>query len=178
MQWGGTVLTAVGVGIYFLPIAVPRAQVIGIIIALVCLTGNVFASLLGRQVNRGSRFSPLLVTFISMGIGSLLMLGIGLGTQGLGQVSWQDWVIIAWLAVVNTAVAFTLWNNTLRTLSAIESSIINSLMMPQIAILAFIFLEETLKMKEIIGLALVGAGVLIVQLKKPGIIRVKVQAHD
>ena len=51
-------------------------------------------------------------------------------------------------------------------------------MMPQIAILAFIFLEETLKMKEIIGLALVGAGVLIVQLKKPGIIRVKVQAHD
>jgi drug/metabolite transporter (DMT)-like permease len=166
MQWGGTAITALGVGIYFLPVAVPQAQVIGILIALVCLAGNVFASLMGRQVNRGSRLSPLLVTFISMGIGSILMLGFGLGTQDLGPVSWQDWALIAWLAVVNTALAFTLWNRTLRALTAIESSIINSLMMPQIALLAFLFLDETLKVKEIFGLVLVGAGVLIVQIKK------------
>jgi drug/metabolite transporter (DMT)-like permease len=69
------------------------------------------------------------------------------------------------LAVVNTAFAFTLWNHTLRTLSAVESSVINSLMMPQIAILAFVFLEETLSAKEIWGLILVGIGVLIVQVK-------------
>jgi len=39
-------------------------------------------------------------------------------------------------------------------------------MMPQIAILAFIFLDETLSAKEIWGLLLVGIGVLIVQLKR------------
>ena len=38
-------------------------------------------------------------------------------------------------------------------------------MMPQIAILAFVFLGERLSSKEIIGLILVGIGVLIVQLK-------------
>ncbi len=177
-QWGGTAVTALGVGIYFLPVAVPQAQVIGILIALVCLAGNVFASLMGRQVNRGSRLSPLLVTFVSMGVGSVLMLGLGLGTQGLGPVSGQDWAIIAWLAVVNTALAFTLWNRTLRSLTAIESSIINSLMMPQIALLAFLFLGETLKTKEILGLVLVGAGVLIVQLKKPGAAPAKLQESD
>ena len=80
-------------------------------------------------------------------------------------MTWGDWAIVAWLAVVNTAFAFTLWNHTLRTLSAVELSVINSLMMPQIAILAFVFLEETLSAKEIWGLILVGIGVLIVQVK-------------
>jgi drug/metabolite transporter (DMT)-like permease len=74
--------------------------------------------------------------------------------------------LIAWLAVVNTAFAFTLWNHTLRTLSAVESSVINSLMMPQIAILAYLFLGEMLNVREILGLALVGLGVVVVQLRK------------
>jgi drug/metabolite transporter (DMT)-like permease len=44
--------------------------------------------------------------------------------------------------------------------------VINSLMMPQIAILAYLFLGETLSAKEIWGLVFVGVGVLIVQLKR------------
>jgi drug/metabolite transporter (DMT)-like permease len=39
-------------------------------------------------------------------------------------------------------------------------------MMPQIAILAFVFLGETLTGKEIIGLLLVSVGVIVVQLQK------------
>ncbi len=93
------------------------------------------------------------------------MLGIGLATQGLGKPTLMDWGFIAWMAVVNTAFAFTLWNHTLRTLTAVESSILNSLMMPQIAILAVIFLDETLSFKEVSALVLVGLGVLAVQLR-------------
>jgi drug/metabolite transporter (DMT)-like permease len=106
-----------------------------------------------------------------MGIGSLLLLVTGAITQGFGSMSWQDWAIIFWLALVNTAFAFTIWNNTLRTLSAVESSVINSLMMPQIAILAYIFLGEALNPKEILGLVLVGIGVLIVQLKPRNLVQ-------
>ncbi len=165
LQWIGVALTVIGVGFYFLPVAIPQAQTIGILIAVFCLAGNVLASLLGRGANRDSLHSPLLITFVSMGIGSILMLTIGVTTQGIGQLSWQDWAIIAWLAAVNTAIAFTIWNQTLRTLTAVESSVINSLMMPQIATLAFIFLGETLTAKEIIGLVLVSAGVIAAQLK-------------
>ena len=164
-QWFGIALATVGVGFYFLPISLPQAQVIGVVIALVGVLANAGASLLGREINRGGTLSPLLVTFVSMGIGSFLLLLIGGITQGFGAMGWGDWAIVAWLAVVNTAFAFTLWNHTLRTLSAVESSVINSLMMPQIAILAFVFLEEALSAKEIWGLILVGVGVLIVQLK-------------
>ncbi len=168
LQWVGTALTLFGMGIYFLPIAMSQAQWIGVLIALVCLAGNVAASLFGRRVNRGNARSPLIVTFISMGIGSALMVVIGLLTQGAGVLSAQSWFVIAWLAVVNTALTFTIWNHILRTLTAIESSIINSLMMPQIAVLAWVFLGETISPKEIAGLALVGAGVLVVQLRRQG----------
>jgi drug/metabolite transporter (DMT)-like permease len=101
-----------------------------------------------------------------MGIGATLMLGIGLIFQGLGKLTLLDWGFIIWMAVVNTALGFTLWNHTLRTLTAVESSILNSLMMPQIAILAVVFLGEQLDLKQIIALVLVGIGVLAVQLKK------------
>jgi uncharacterized membrane protein len=40
-------------------------------------------------------------------------------------------------------------------------------MLPQIAILAFVFLGEGLTVKDIAGLALVGNGTIIVQLKPP-----------
>ncbi|MBI3739939.1 MAG: DMT family transporter [Chloroflexi bacterium] len=149
----------------FLPVDFPRAQVIGLLAAAVGILSNAYATLFGRHVNQQSHLSPLIVTSVSMGIGSILMLAAGGLTQGLGKPSLLDWGIILWLAIVNTALAFTLWNFTQRTLTAIESSLINSLMLPQIAILAFIFLSEMVTLKEIVGLLLVGFGVLIVQWK-------------
>lgn len=173
VQWFGIGLAAVGVGFYFLPISLPQAQGIGVIIALVGVVSNAGSSLLGREINRRGTLSPLLVTFVSMGIGSILLLFIGIVIQGVGSMAWQDWALITWLAVVNTAFAFTLWNHTLRTLTAVESSVINSLMMPQIAILAYIFLGEALSAKEILGIILVGFGVLIVQLKRQNKVQFK-----
>jgi len=165
VQWLGIGLATTGIGLYFLPISLPQAQTVGVIVGIVGILANAGSSLLGREINRSGRHSPLLVTFVSMGIGSLVLLVIGAITQGFGSMAWREWAIVIWLAVVNTAFAFTLWNHTLRTLTAVESSVINSLMMPQIAILAFIFLGEGLNAKEIWGLLLVGIGVLIVQLK-------------
>jgi multidrug transporter EmrE-like cation transporter len=75
--------------------------------------------------------------------------------NGRSSAGWQ---------LVNTALAFTLWNKSLQTLTAVESSIINGTMLPQIAILAWIFLDEPLGSRQIAGLALVAAGTLIVQL--------------
>ena len=165
-QWVGIFLTVIGVGFYFLPVDVYHLHIFGLLIALGGVLTNAASALLGRQVNRLGTTSPLVITFVSMGVGALLLLVVGIVTQGVGKLDLQSWLLIVWLAIVNTAFAFTLWNHTQRTLSAVESSIINSLMMPQIAILAFVFLGEVLTGKEIIGLILVSLGVLIVQLKK------------
>jgi drug/metabolite transporter (DMT)-like permease len=166
LQWTGILLATVGVGVYFFPISLPAGQVTGIIIGLFCMFANVASSLFSREVNRTGNLSPLIVTFVSMGVGSVLMLVTGLAVQGSGTLTGTDWAIIAWMAIVNTALAFTLWNRSLQVLTAVESSVLNSLMMPQIAILAFLFLGEQIPLKALGGLILVFAGSIIVQIKK------------
>jgi drug/metabolite transporter (DMT)-like permease len=164
VQWAGVCLNLIGVFIYFYPVDLPTNQIVGIGIAIAGVLANAGSSILGRYVNRLGTISPLQVTTVSMGIGATLLLGTGLVAQGLPNLSLTNWAIIGWLAVVNTAFAFTLWNSTLRVLSAMESSIINSTMLIQIAILAWIFLGERVTWQEALGMFLAGLGVLMVQL--------------
>lgn len=163
-QWLGVALYLVGAVLYFYPADLPAGQYLGLMVALVGLAANAAAGILGRSVNRRRTLSPLTVTVVSMGVGSLVLLGTGTALQGLPSLTLASWGIVVWLAVVNTAFAFTLWNHTLRTLTAMESSIINNTMLIQIAALAWIFLGENLGLKEIVGLSLAATGVLAVQL--------------
>jgi drug/metabolite transporter (DMT)-like permease len=166
-QWMGIALAAAGAVIYFSPTGLQGVQREGVLVSLLGMLVGASAGILGREVNRSTRLDPVLVTTISMGVGSLLLLAVGLETQGLPAVSPRVWAIIAWLAVVNTAVAFTLWNFTLRTLSATESSIINGTMIIWIPVLAVLFLGETVSTVEFYGLAATAVGTFIVQLRHP-----------
>jgi len=167
LQWLGLALTIAGVVVYFRSENLHINHWLGLGVAVLGVVTNAASSVMGRQVNRSGNLPPLLVTFVSMGVGAVLLLVFGGVTQGFGQLTGQHWLIIAWLALVNTALAFTLWNYSLRVLSAVESSILNSLMLPQIAILAYLFLHETLTIQEMLGLGLVCLGVILVQLRMP-----------
>ena len=175
IQWMGILISALGAMVYFFPLEIRAGQTLGLVIALIGVFANAGSSLLGRQMNLQSGLSPIVITALSMGIGGPLLLGVGILTQGFGHLALVQWLIIGWLAVVNTAIAFTLWNHSLRTLTAVESSIINSTMLPQIAILAWIFLGEQLHLKQIMGITLVGIGTLIVQLWRNSPVRNKKQ---
>jgi len=165
-QWGGIALYLAGVLVYFYPINIPAREVVGLAIVLISMLSNALSSVIGRAVNRQRTLSPLAVTVATMGIGSVVMLAAGAVAQGVPALDARSWAIIAWLAVVNTALAFTIWNHTQRTLPAIETSIINNTMLIQIALLAWIFLGERLSARAIAGLALAAAGTLIVQLRR------------
>ena len=165
-QWIGIILALFGAVVYFYPVTIPQAQYIGVIVAFVGVGANALSSVLGRSINRLKEHHPLVVTVISMGAGSILLLGVGLYTEGIPVIDIKGWGIILWLALVNTAFAFTLWNHTLRTLSAVESSIINSTMLIWIPLFAVAFMGETVTPKAIIGLVIVGIGSLIVQVRR------------
>lgn len=165
-QWAGMLLALAGAVLYFYPFGLAEAQFIGLLAALVGMLSNSVAAVLGRYMNRGGVLRPLTVTVVSMGVGALILLAAGFASHGIPVLRWQSWAIIIWLAVVNTAVAFTLWNHTLRTLSAMESTVINNTMTVQIAILAVLFLGETLDGRELLGLTAVVAGTLIVQVRR------------
>ena len=167
-QWLGIFVALGGGLLYFYPVQIPQAQWVGFVAVVVGVLANAGSAVLGRAVNRAGHLRPLTVTTVSMGIGSAILLVVGVGTQGLPALSWQSWAIIGWLAVVNTAVAFTLWNHSLRTLSAMESRIINNTMAVQIPILAVLFLGERLNGRQVTGLVVAIIGALLVQLgRKP-----------
>lgn len=165
-QWCGILVFLAGVLTYFSPRIIPTGSRIGLIWGGLTVFANAAASVLGRSVNKGNRTDPLVVTVISMGIGAIILLSAGLTFQGLPPISAQSWAIIIWLAIVNTAFAFSLWNKTLQILPAAESSMINNTMLIQIAVLAWLFLGETITPRELVGLFLATLGVLISQISR------------
>ncbi len=167
VQWAGAGLYVAGVLVYFYPLFVPQGELIGLAVAIAGVLANALSSILGRHVNRSGELEPLAVTVVSMGAGGLVLLGAGVAAQGLPRLTLTHWGIILWLAVVNTALAFTLWNHTLRTLSAMESSIINNTMLIQIAVLAWLFLGESLSWRMVLGMVLAALGTLLVQIRRP-----------
>ena len=166
LQWFGATLFIVGIVAYFFPISLIGNQALGLFIMTIGVIANSISAILGRDINRSKNISPLVVTFISMGIGAIILLSIGLMMDGFPAISLKTWLFIFWLAIINTAFAFTLWNLTLRSLSAMESSIINGTMLIQIAILAWMFLGETISIQEGIGMMIAAIGAVFVQIKR------------
>ena len=170
-QWLGIALATLGAVVYFYPVSLAAGYQIGILVSVIGVLANAGAVIAGRNINRSRQVHPLVVTAVSMAIGAAVLLATGIAVQGLPPIGLTGWAIIAWLAVVNTALAFTLWNYTQQTLSATESSIINGTMLIWIPILAVIFLDEQVTSKELLGLIVAGFGTLFVQMKQPRILK-------
>ncbi len=165
LQWGGAILFILGVLVYFYPVILNADQSLGLIVMGIGILANAGSAVIGRDVNRSASLSPVTITVISMGIGGILLFIVGVIVQGLPSISITNILYLLWLALINTALAFTLWNLTLRTLTAMESSIINGTMLIQIAIIAWIFLGEAITMKEGIGMLIAACGAVLVQIK-------------
>ena len=165
-QWLGMAVFLAGVLVYFAPLTIPAGLFFGYLMAGTHVLSNSAAAILGRVINRSGRLDPLTVTVVSMGMGAVLLLGTGVLIEGVPHLDGRAWAIVAWLAVVNTAFAFTLWNHTLRTLSAAQSSMINNTMLVQIALLAWIFLGERITWVEGMGLGIAMLGTLLVTLRR------------
>lgn len=165
-QWLGVSLFIAGVFVYFIPVSFEGNLFLGLIVMTVGVFANASASIQGREINRDKNLSPIVVTGISMGVGSIILLAFGFSYQSIESISPSNIILLLWMAVVNTAFAFTLWNKTLRTLTAIESVLINNTMLIQIALLAWIFLGETISFKEAIGMLIAVVGIFFVQTGK------------
>jgi drug/metabolite transporter (DMT)-like permease len=163
--WVGSFLFIAGVLVYFFPATLEGNLALGLLVMTIGVLANSLAAVLGREINRARIIDPLLVTGISMGIGSIFLLIPGLIINGFPSMSMMNFLLLLWMAIINTAFAFTLWNVTLKSLSAMESSIINGTMLIQIALLAWIFLGEEITLKEGFGMLIAAVGAVLVQIK-------------
>lgn len=158
-QVGGTALIVVGAMAYFS--GELGFTTLGMIAALIGLIANAAGALVGRAANRTRSIPPIVVTVVSMSMGSVLLVIAGVAIEGLPALSVRAWLIVLWLAAVNTALAFTLWNRSLQLLSATESAAINSTMLIQIGLLAWWFLGEVPGALDLLGMLTVSAGVYL-----------------
>lgn len=165
-QWFGILVYSLGMMLFFYPAAFPTSNLIGVAAALIGVLANGFSSILGRYFNREGKIDPVTISASTMGIGGILLLLVGIVFQGLPALTLLDWVIVFWLAAVNSALAFSLWNYTLKTLTAVESGVINNLLMIEVPLLAILFLGESLSIQQGIAMLIALVGVTLVQLRR------------
>jgi drug/metabolite transporter (DMT)-like permease len=165
IQLVGIALTLCGVLVFFYDALAGVGKVTGVLVTLVSGVGWAVYMIISRYYLSGNVESVITLTTCSMVSGSFMLLGTTTLTGNIVAVSFSGWLMILWLGVVNTAVAFTLWNHALKALQVYEQSILQNTMLIQIALLAFVFLHEPLDAQKILGMAMVFIGVLIVQLR-------------
>ena len=168
LQWVGIALFVVGALVYFYPPQFAEGAMGALAAVVLGVAANAGSVVLGRAINRKQSLHPLAVTAVSMAVGAALLLVAGAALQGVPALEARHWAVVIWLAVVNTAFAFTIWDHTLRTLSAAESSILNGTMLVQVAVLAWLFLNERLTSRQGLGMVSAGAGAVVVAVQASG----------
>jgi drug/metabolite transporter (DMT)-like permease len=106
------------------------------------------------------------VSLVTMGIGSSVLLVVSVIAEQFPGISLGAALILLWLALVNTALAFTLWNRVLRTLTALEGGVIANAQIIQVAILAWLVLGETMGVQKILAALIILGGVTLVQVQR------------
>jgi drug/metabolite transporter (DMT)-like permease len=109
---------------------------------------------------------PYWISFSQVAIGSIVVLPFALTTGGVNFVSDLPYIAsMAYITILSTVLAFFLWFYLLKNEDATTVSS-SSLMIPVIAlILGTFFLGETVNVYQVIGVALVLAGIYFVNRK-------------
>jgi DME family drug/metabolite transporter len=143
----------------------------GLILGLVTALAYGSFSLLGRHV--APRYSPWTVLVYSFGFGALALLPFQLATTLAGAPSpWlappETWIWFAGLVLIATIVPFAAYVAGLRWLPVSVASIIIAAEVAFGALIGYIFFDETLTPAQILGAALVAAGVVLITITGNG----------
>ena len=164
IQVTGMIVALAGAYLYFLT-PISGSQIVGVLITLVSGLGWAIYMIMIRNFQRVDTLSTSTLTATTMSIGAAVLIISASTLEGIPNIDSSGWAIIIWLSVINTALAFYIWNHTLRRIRAYELSILQNTMLVQIAVLAVLFLGEGLTMNNVAGIVLVLTGVMLVQLQ-------------
>jgi drug/metabolite transporter (DMT)-like permease len=170
----GILIGLVGSALFFAT-GLETGEPLGIAIVGIGLVGIATYGILGRDIARGRQVDTLSLTALPLAFGGSILLLIAFVIEGFPELSTLAWVLVLFLAVVNTACVYALYNHALRTLAAFELSVILSLSPLVTAFWAWLLLGERLAGLQLIGIAIAILGVVLVQLgsAKSGVAQVK-----
>lgn len=162
-QYFGIMLLIVG-AVVFLGNQVLGGTLLGIALLLLAEVGYALNNSVNRMIAKVHTDNVTLpVVLVGNGIGALVLVPVGLLSDGVPAIAWDIRMIVGFLVVaVIFAFGGLMWGNVLDKLRVVEASILSNTMIIQVAILSVIFLHETITMNNILGGLLVLIGALIV----------------
>lgn len=162
LQGIGITLSLGGLWLFFSSGLQP-GEPLGLALLGIGLLSFTLFGLLGREAARDQKVNTLALTAWPLAIGGGLMLFLGLALEGIPRASPPTLGLVLWLAVVNTALAYLLYNHSLQVLTAFEMNIMLNLSPLWTALMAWALLGEALTGWQWIGMAIVMAGVGLAQ---------------
>jgi len=130
--------------------------------SLICFT---IFGVMGRNTARARSVDTLSLTAFPLAIGGGLSLLIAIPIEGFPHASIQTWGLIAWLAVVNTSLAYMLYNHSLQILTAFQTNVLLNLAPIGTAVMGWFLLGEQLNLLQFIGIVVVIVGASLVQVR-------------
>jgi drug/metabolite transporter (DMT)-like permease len=162
LQVMGTVISLAGSGLFFSS-GLRADEPLGMGLLAVGLVSFACFGILGRGVARGQQVDTLPLTAFPLAFGGGLLLLVALPLEGMPRAPLTAWGIVLWLATVNTALAYMLYNHAIQVLTALEMNVILNLSPLVTAIIAWLVLDEKLSAIQILGIIVVIVGVILVQ---------------
>jgi drug/metabolite transporter (DMT)-like permease len=161
-QIWGVVMCVAGCAMFF-AIGLTPGQPRGLAIAVVGVIGFAVFAILSRDVARVGQLDTFALTALPLGLGGGSLLILALSVEGVTFPSWRVWALVAWLASVNTVVAYILYNRSLKILTALEANVAMNLSPFATAMMSFLLLGERLTLIQIAGMVIGIVGVALVQ---------------
>jgi drug/metabolite transporter, DME family len=137
---------------------------IGTLFALIAAVTYASMILCGRFL--AADYHPLQVTALTFGVGTLVLLVINLASGIVIVHTAQGWLLVAYLGLVPTALAYWLFQMGLRSVSATSASLVSLLDPLVAALLAWVLFGERLAATGLIGAALLIVGLLLLSTDK------------
>lgn len=161
----GFMVVIAGIMLYYYPWDLGLQDRWGIALVLASSVGYALHLALIRHWMRDGGHHPERLIFLPMLTGAVGMIILGSVLEGLPTLTLPLLGIVLWLGVVNGAVAYFLWTWSQRWLQAYESSVLNNLVLIQVALLEVWWLSFQPAWWQVLGLVLVFTAILYIQLR-------------
>ena len=165
LQGIGIVIALTGMALFFSPGLKP-GETLGLALFGLAVIGFTMFNLLSRVAAIDREVDTLTLTAIPLAIGGGLLLAIAIPLEGIPHATPRTWGLVLFLASVNTALAYVLFNHALRSLQAFEMNVLLNLSPIWTALLGWWLLNEKLVNVQWIGIFVVMVGILLTQQRK------------
>lgn len=168
-HWLGTALSFIGVTLIVRGGAISGASSpMGDLMMIACVLCWTVYTVAARPLL--ARYSPIVITGLSMAIGTALFLPFAVGD--FARTPWTDVRLVAWVCVVFSSLlalnfSYTAWYLGVRQLGSARTSLYSNVVPVAALVTAMVWLGERLAGMRLAGAALVAAGVLLTRWRHP-----------